>query len=302
MGYTHMCVARSRYFAEQYEEALAEAEEGLVAIASRRKPGSKPHKTGHSGNPTGGGVRKEILDTAARCALALGRGDEAAAYTTTILETWPKLVEKDFGFWLLCGKTQIAAKRWAAANDMLCKAVSLRPTNYSGWLAITSMYKAASHAPPPDEDDRWDHTSTEPDGSPSKWKGLRDHSLNMVDGAALKWRLCASATARVRRAFLKYSCRNLKGEIVPYDQAEVGGVSLHAVMHTDPTGVHTDVPALLSGAAGAKLGGAQGGASNGHEETLGDWEAALVSTLAVEIACCLAVFAHTAHRRFCAPC
>eukprot|EP01043_Picozoa_sp_COSAG02_P052808 COSAG02_NODE_5746_length_4072_cov_5.959476_1_plen_609_part_00 len=268
------------YFGEQYEEALAEAEAGLACIASRKKPGAKPHKTGHSGNPTGGGIRKELLDSAARCALALGRGDEATEYTNAILQTWPKLVAKDFGFWLLAGKAQIASKHWAAANDMLCKAVKLRPTNYSGWLAITSMYKAASHAPPPGEEDRWDHTSTDPDGSPRKWKGLRDHSVNMVDGAALKWRLCASATARVRRAFLKYSSRNLKGELVPCDQAEVGCVSLHAVMHSDPTGGTTDEAAVkLAEETDTKprdLGGALDVVAGVHDPSLNEWEAALV--------------------------
>jgi hypothetical protein len=275
------------YFSEQYAEALLEAEAGLVCVAGRAKPGAKPHKTGHAGNPSGGGIRKELLDSAARCALALGHGELAAQHAGAILETWPKLVAKDFGFWMLCGKAQVAIKHWAAANDMLCKAVTLRPTNYSGWVAITSMYKAASHAPPPSEEDGWDHRTVEPDGSPSKWKGLRDHSRHMVDGAALKWRLCASATARVRRAFLKYSSRDLNGELVACDKAEVGVVSLHAVLHSDPSGGGGDgmvgeeavgaaaaVPPLEDRGAPAVGAGAEG--DDDDEGGLSEWEAALV--------------------------
>ena len=222
------------YFNEQFVEALAEAEAGLVCIAGHSKPGAKANKQGHAG-ATGGGIRKELLDSAARCAIALGKGQAALEHTDDLLTSWPKLVAKDFGFWLLRGKCFVAMKNWAGASDMYCKAVTLRPTNYSGWVALTSLYKAASSAPPPSAD--WDPSlAHNPDGSPSKWRELDDHSKFEIDGAALKWRLCASASARVRRAFLRYSSRDAAGELVSPDLATVGVISLHAVKHSDPAG------------------------------------------------------------------
>ena len=184
------------YYHERYAEALDEVGAGLAAISQRRRPGAKPHATGHGAPTGGGGVGRELLDSGARCALAVGRAAQALEYVEQVRQTWPKVIARDFGFWLLRGQVLAGVRDYAAACESFRTALKIRPTNYSGWLALTSMYSEA----------------------------LAATSCNVSEIAA-KSRLCASAAARVRRAFLRYNCRDEPGGESP-EAATLGLISL----------------------------------------------------------------------------
>ena len=136
------------YSAGRFAEGAREAEQALAQIDAALQDQATKSKTGHV--RTGGGMRKELLDAAARCTAALGQFTQAKGYIDTMEQGWPKMVPTDFGLCLLRGRVLQGCGERAEAAAQFQRCVGLRPTNIGAWAAAAGVYAEMAAAAPSD--------------------------------------------------------------------------------------------------------------------------------------------------------
>eukprot|EP01052_Picozoa_sp_SAG31_P032218 SAG31_NODE_3510_length_4179_cov_6.712500_2_plen_332_part_00 len=194
------------YAAKSYREALDELNGALAQV----------DRVLVEGSGTGGEIRKNLLDMAARCHAKLGDHEAAAQHIHTLeqvsrpcsyavstglsralgmscfdllfVQVWPKLLKDDVGFHLL--KANVLSHHLCAshavarsAEHSLMHTILLRPTHRMAWHQATEHYARLVAA-----------------AENLSKSEIEAHAAEHQAADTAKWRLCAAAAARVSAA------------------------------------------------------------------------------------------------------